>query len=107
MLVGAEERCSTERGDPAATHRGLIRFVQCLCVLFRKLEKLRGKPCDQIRVALFYPVPKMARNFVFACTWRDAENAPPVRLKLRSVTLSIFSSRLAFFLFPTPLLHFS
>jgi hypothetical protein len=78
-------------------------------VLFRQLKKLRGKPCDQIRVALFYPVPKMACNLVFGGTRNDTKNAPPVRLKLRSVTLALtFSSRLALLLFPaSPVLPFS
>src|SRR6516165_8296416 len=52
----------------------------CFSVLFRQLEELRGKPCDQIRVALLYPVPKMACNLVFA--WhseqrRECSTSPP------------------------------
>jgi hypothetical protein len=78
-------------------------------VLFRQLEELRGKPRDQIRVALLYPMAKIARNLVFAGTWSNAENAPPVRLKLRSSTLALtFPSRLALLLFPmSPLLRLS
>jgi hypothetical protein len=78
-------------------------------MLLRQLKELWGKSCNPIRVALLYPVPKIARNFVFACTRCDSENVPPVRLKLRSSTLALtFPSRLALLLFPmSPFLRLS
>jgi hypothetical protein len=96
------ERASTKSWPPTAAHRVLIRFVQCLCVFLRKLKELRGKSYYPIRVALFYPAPKIAHNFIFACTRCDAENTPPVRLKLRAtLSLTVFS-RLAPLLVSTP-----
>src|SRR5271166_5499679 len=91
------ERVSTKSRTPTATHGVLIRFVQFLCVFFRKLKELRSKSYHPIRVALFYPAPKIAHYVVFVCTRCDAQNAPPVRLKLRLLlTLSsTFSLRLA------------
>src|SRR5207245_7408779 len=87
---------------PAGTHRVLIGFVQSLCAFFRQLKELRGKSYYAIRVVLLNPVPIAARNFVFACTRCNAENNPPICLKLRARlrTLSLaLSLRLAFLLF--------
>src|SRR5262249_42068509 len=83
-----------------ATQGVFIRFVQYLCVLFRQPKELWGKSCYPIRVALFYSAPKVAHYVVFACTRCDAQNTPPVRLKLRLLpTLSLTSSlRLALLL---------
>ena len=96
-------RVSTKSTTPTATQGVFIRFVQYLCVLFRQPKELWGKSCYPIRVTLFYSAPKIPHYVVFACTRCDAQNTPPVRLKLRLLlTLSLTSSlRLALLLVST------